>query len=147
MKTTVRLGQVLARGVSRHMKSHGFVSLQEFSPTKGLRVDVMALGPRGQFWIIECKSSRADFQADCKWTGYLEWCDSYYWAVDEDFPNELLPANSGLIVSDGFDAEIIRDGSLAPLVAARRKALMMRFARAAAGRLHRLTDPDAFRLP
>lgn len=68
-------GQLLARGVSRHMLSYDFVTVEELVPTKGLRVDVMALGPKGEVWIIECKSSRADFQGDHKWQGYLEWCD------------------------------------------------------------------------
>lgn len=138
-------GQILARGVTRHLQSYGFVSLQEFSPTRGLRADVMALGPRGEFWLVECKSSRVDFQTDRKWLGYLDWCDRYFWAVDDVFPTELLPEDSGLIIADGFDAEIIRDGEVRPLAAARRKALMLRFATAAARRLQRWTDPDALR--
>ena len=138
-------GQILARGVTRHLQSHGFVSLQEFIPTEGLRVDVMALGPRGEFWLVECKSSRVDFQTDRKWLGYLDWCDRYFWAVDDVFPTELLPEDSGLIIADGFDAEIIRDGEVRRLAAARRKALMLRFATAAARRLQRWTDPDALR--
>ncbi|MBP07939.1 MAG: hypothetical protein CMH08_08675, partial [Marinovum sp.] len=36
-------------------------------------------------------------------------------------------------------------GTLKPLAAARRKALMLRFASAAARRLQRVTDPDAMR--
>ena len=138
-------GQILARGVTRHLQSYGFVSLQEFSPTKGLRADVMALGPRGEFWLVECKSSRVDFQTDRKWLGYLDWCDRYFWAVDDVFPTELLPEDSGLIIADGFDAEIIRDGEVRRLAAARRKALMLRFATATARRLQRWTDPDALR--
>ena len=138
-------GQILARGVTRHLQSYGFVSLQEFIPTRGLRADVMALGPRGEFWLVECKSSRVDFQTDRKWLGYLDWCDRYFWAVDDVFPTELLPEDSGLIIADGFDAEIIRDGEVRPLAAARRKALMLRFATAAARRLQRWTDPDALR--
>ena len=138
-------GQILARGVTRHLQSYGFVSLQEFIPTRGLRADVMALGPRGEFWLVECKSSRVDFQTDRKWLGYLDWCDRYFWAVDDVFPTELLPEDSGLIIADGFDAEIIRDGEVRPLAAARRKALMLRFAAAAARRLQRWTDPDALR--
>ena len=65
-------GQILARGVARHLRQHDFVSLEEFVPARGLRVDVLALGPKGEFWVIECKSSRADFMADGKWRGYLE---------------------------------------------------------------------------
>lgn len=112
-------------------------------PTRGLRVDVMALGPKGEIWIIECKSSRTDFQADQKWQGYLEWCDRYFWAVDADFDTDLLPLDSGLIIADGFDAEVIRNGQMAKLPAARRRVLTRKFARHAAGRLHRLRDPDA----
>ena len=145
MINNLQPGQILARGVTRHLQSHGFVSLQEFIPTEGLRVDVMALGPRGEFWLIECKSSRVDFQTDRKWLGYLDWCDRYFWAVDDVFPTELLPEDSGLIIADGFDAEIIRDGEVRRLAAARRKALMLRFATAAARRLQRWTDPDALR--
>ena len=102
-------GQILARGVTRHLHSHGFVTLQEFTPIRGLRADVMALGPRGEFWLVECKSSRNDFQTDRKWAGYLEWCDQYFWAVNADFPTDLLPTESGLIIADGYDAEIIRE--------------------------------------
>ena len=145
MINNLQPGQILARGVTRHLQSHGFVSLQEFIPTEGLRVDVMALGPRGEFWLVECKSSRVDFQTDRKWLGYLDWCDRYFWAVDDVFPTELLPEDSGLIIADGFDAEIIRDGEVRPLAAARRNALMLRFATAAARRLQRWTDPDALR--
>ena len=145
MLNDLQPGQILARGVSRHLHSHGFVTLQEFSPIKGLRADVMALGPRGEFWLVECKSSRNDFQTDRKWAGYLEWCDEYFWAVNADFPTELLPMDSGLIIADRYDAEIIRRGTLKPLAAGRRKALMLRFASAAARRLQRVTDPDAMR--
>ena len=145
MINNLQPGQILARGVTRHLQSYGFVSLQEFSPTRGLRADVMALGPRGEFWLVECKSSRVDFQTDRKWLGYLDWCDRYFWAVDDVFPTELLPEDSGLIIADGFDAEIVREGEVRRLSAARRKALMLRFATAAARRLQRWTDPDALR--
>jgi len=65
-------GQFLARGVARHLRSHDFVSVEELVPTSGLRVDVMALGPKGEVWVIECKSSRVDFTSDQKWRNYLE---------------------------------------------------------------------------
>ena len=145
MINNLQPGQILARGVTRHLQSYGFVSLQEFIPTRGLRADVMALGPRGEFWLVECKSSRVDFQTDRKWLGYLDWCDRYFWAVDDVFPTELLPEDSGLIIADGFDAEIIRNGEVRRLAAARRKALVLRFATAAARRLQLWTDPDALR--
>jgi len=133
-------GQALARGVCRHLRQYNFLTLEEFVPISGLRVDVMALGPKGELWVVECKSSRADFQTDSKWQGYLEWCDRYFWAVDANFPTDLLPDSTGLIVADGYDGEIIRMGPESRLAAARRKKLTLKFARNAADRLHGFRD-------
>lgn len=140
---TLRPGQLLARGVCRHLLSHNFVSVEELVPTSGLRVDVMALGPKGEIWVVECKSSRADFQSDSKWQGYLEWCDRFFWAVDADFPTDLLPEGTGLIIADGYDAEILRMGPETKLAPARRKVMMQKFARHAALRWHNARDPGA----
>ena len=134
-------GQLLARGVSRHLRSHDFVSVEELTPAPGLRVDVMALGPKGEVWVIECKSSRADFTSDCKWQNYLEWCDRFFWAVDQDFPTELLPPETGLIIADPYDAEIIRPAPLEKMAAARRKVMIRKFAFHAARRLRDYRDP------
>lgn len=134
-------GQLLARGVCRHLRAHDFVCVEEFVPAPGLRVDVMALGPRGEVWVVECKSSRADFLSDAKWHGYLDWCDRYFWAVDADFPEALLPEGSGLIRADAWDAAILRLGPETRLAGARRKALTLRFARIAAARLQAARDP------
>jgi len=134
-------GQLLARGVCRHLLSHDFVAVEEFVPERGLRVDVMALGPKGEIWVIECKSSRADFQNDQKWQGYLDWCDRFFWAVDDAFPSELLPAETGLIIADSYDAEIVRMGTENKLAPARRKKLTLRIARHSARRLHGYRDP------
>lgn len=125
-------GQQLARGVCRALRSYNFATLEEFSPVPGLRVDVMALGPKGEFWVIECKSSRADFMADAKWKGYLEWSDRFFWAVPPDFPAQILPQGTGLIRADAYGAEIITMGPNTPLPPARRRAQTLRFARAAA---------------
>lgn len=134
-------GQRLARGVARAMRQFDFVTVEELVPTPGLRVDVMALGPKGEIWIIECKSSRADYMVDRKWQGYLPWCDRFFWAVDGDFPTELLPADSGLIIADAYGAEIIRMGPDTPLAPARRKVMVQKFARHAAVRLQGFRDP------
>lgn len=135
-------GQRLARGTCRHLASRGFVCVEEVIPTPGLRVDVMALGPKGEIWVIECKSSRADFTADAKWQGYLPWCDRFFWAVDTSFPTELLPDDTGLIFADPYDAELIRMAPETRLSAPRRKAITHIFARTAAQRLHFLRDPQ-----
>jgi len=142
-KPAVRLmpGQLLARGVCRHLLTHDFATLEEFTPERGRRVDLMALGPAGEIWVVECKSSRADFTSDGKWEGYLDWCDRYFWAVDEAFPTDLLPDGTGLIIADAYDAEIIRFGPETKLAAARRKVLTRKFARAAALRLQGVRDP------
>lgn len=141
MQNAQKPGQALARGVCRHLRRSGFECLEEFTPRKGLRVDVMALGPRGDIWIVECKSSREDFLSDRKWSRYLEFCDMFLWAVDTRFPAELLPGDTGLILADAHDAETIRMGAERRLAPARRRKVTLDFARACAGRLQALRDP------
>lgn len=131
-------GHRLARGVCRALDAQDFACLPEFVPAPGLRVDVMALGPRGEIWIVECKSSRADLRADRKWRGYLDWCDRFFWAVAPGFPEELLPGEGGLILADAHDGEVARMGAEARLAPARRAALTRAFARTAARRLGRV---------
>lgn len=134
-------GQRLARGVMRHLAGHGFACLAEFVPAPGLRVDVAALGPKGDIWVVECKSGLADFRADGKWQGYLPWCDRFFWAVDTDFPASVLPGDTGLIRADAHDAAILRHGPETRLAGARRAALTRRLARTAAFRLAGMADP------
>lgn len=134
-------GILLARGVCRHLIALGFAPVTEFSPTRGLRADVCALGPKGEIWLVECKSCRADFASDAKWEGYLDWCDAFFFAVDDAFPVEILPEAEGLMRADAFGAEIERNAAPRALAPARRKALTIRLARAAAERLHRQLDP------
>jgi hypothetical protein len=134
-------GQQLARGVCRHLAALGFAAVEELVLPDGLRVDVMALGPKGELWVVECKSGVADWRADRKWQGYLPYCDRFFWAVDADFPVELLPGETGLILADAWDAEILRMAPEAALAGARRKAMTLRFARHAAARLMPLRDP------
>jgi hypothetical protein len=119
----------------------GFASLTEFSTRDGLRVDVLALGKKGEIWCVEVKSSRADYLSDRKWEGYLGWCDRFFFAVPESFPDELLPFEHGLIRADAYGADILRWGPEERLAAARRKAMTLQFARNAAQRVQAFTDP------
>ena len=139
---TYQPGQLLQRGVSRHLASHGFACVEELVPARGLRVDVMALGPKGEIWVVECKSCRADFLTDQKWSRYLEWADRFFFAVDEAFPTVLLPDDQGLIIADAYSAEILRMAPEAKLAPARRKVMVQKFATTAARRLQGLREPD-----
>ena len=141
-KASDKSGQLLARGVARHLSDLGFVSLEEFVPRRGLRLDLFALGPNGELWIVECKSSKGDFTSDSKWKKYLEWGDSFFWGVSEDFPKHILPQETGLFIGDAYDATIIREAPYQPVAPARRKSLIHKFATKAAERLHRMRDPD-----
>jgi len=131
---------MIARGVCRLLQSYDFSSLTEFVPSAGLRVDVMAVGPKAEIWVIECKSSRADFLSDKKWHGYIEWADRFFWAVSPDFPVELLPQDAGLIFADNFGGEVVNMPEVQKLPAARRKLLLRKFGRTAADRLQFLNN-------
>jgi len=132
----------IARGTLRLLRLHDYAGIPEFTLAHGRRADILALGPKGEIWLIEIKSSVQDFRVDQKWQEYLPFCDRFSFAVGPDFPLELIPADVGLIVADKFGAEIIREGEPAALAGARRKAITTEFARVAARRLHALFDAD-----
>jgi hypothetical protein len=134
---------LLARGVCRVLAQLGYASLVEFPLTSGRRADILALGKTGDLIIVEIKSSVADFRADRKWASYREFADRLYFAVLNQFPVLLIPEECGLIVADSFGAAVLREGVLSPLAPARRRALTLRFALAAATRLRRHLDPEA----
>ena len=134
-------GQRLARGVMRMLYGLNHAALAEFVPVGGMRVDVISVTPRGEIWVVECKSCRADFAADRKWQGYLDFCDRFFWAVDCDFPDELLPEGSGLIRADSWGAELLRMAPETRLAGARRSRLLRDIARVSTQRLLAVTDP------
>ncbi len=118
-----------------------WVALHELPLPNGRRADLLALRPDGGFVCIEVKSGPRDFLTDDKWPEYREFCDALYFAVDDDFPLDLLPDSTGLIVASGREAEMIRSAPSHPLPAPRRRALTHRFATVAATRLAALEDP------
>jgi len=134
---------LLVRGVCRALDQLGYASLVEFPLANGRRADIFALGRGGDLAIIEIKSSVADFRADRKWVEYRDFADRFYFAVSNSFPLPLIPEDCGLIVADAFSASLIRDGNPNSLAPARRRAVTLRFALAAATRLRRHLDPQA----
>jgi hypothetical protein len=137
------LAKELCRGVCRALAHRGFATLAEVALANGRRVDVLALGRDGELAIVEIKCSVADFKSDRKWPEYRDFCDRLYFAVPGDFPAELVPEDCGLILADPFGAAFLREAPPVPLAAARRRAVTLRFAALAAGRLRRLIDPGS----
>ena len=120
----------------------GWVALHEVGFPNGRRADLLALRPDGGFVCIEVKSGLRDFLTDNKWPAYREFSDSLFFAVDADFPQEILPVAAGLIVTWERHAEMVRNAPVHPLPAPRRRALLQRFATLAAARLGALEDPE-----
>lgn len=132
----------VARGVRRLLRSLGYSSLTELPLASGRRADIVALAADATVHIIEIKSSIADFRADAKWQDYRLHCDRLYFAIPESLPVEIMPAEAGLIVADSYGAELVREAPEHRISGAARRALLVRFAQAAADRLHGLGDPD-----
>lgn len=126
---------IVRRGVQRLFDELGAVVLPELSLATGRRADLIVLGRKGDFTIIEIKSSIEDFRADSKWPDYRHHCDRFYFATYPGVPADIFPEEAGFILSDGHGAEIIREAPEHKLAPATRKALMLRFARAGARRL------------
>jgi hypothetical protein len=131
----------IARGVRRLLRARGFSTVTELPLVDGRRADVVALNAEGSLLIVEIKSSVADFRADRKWRDYAAHCDRLYFAISAEMPVEIMPEDAGLIVADAYGAEILREASPHAMAPATRRAVLLRFAQAAADRLHRLADP------
>jgi hypothetical protein len=131
-----------ARGTARFLHAIGYCVVSELPLPSGRRADLVALGGDGEFLIVEIKSSVADFRADQKWMEYRLHCDRLFFATIIDIPSEIFPPDAGLIVADAFGASILYEAPEHRLLAARRKAMMLRFAHAAALRLQSLVDPQ-----
>jgi hypothetical protein len=130
----------VARGVTRLLIQEGFSPILEFTLANGRRLDVAALGPDGTMLGVEIKVAVADLRGDNKWPDYLEFCELFYFAIPPDFPDELVPAGTGLIVADRYGGAIVRPSPVANLHASRRKAVTLRFAKVAAERLSAVLD-------
>lgn len=129
------------RGVRRFFAQLGQSSLPEFGLPNGRRADVIVLSTDGCLTIVEIKSSIQDFRVDRKWPDYREFCDRFFFAIPDTVPPEIIPDHAGLMIADAFGAAIMRDPPDHILAGARRKAITLRFARAAAATLHALADP------
>lgn len=139
-RTGAAIAAGIWRGAARRLVDEGNAVLAELPLGNGRRADLVAIDRAATITIVEVKSGRADFLADRKWQAYLAFCDRFYFAVDRDFPLALLPASEGLIVADRFAGEVVREAPLRALGAARRKAMLLRFAHLAATRLCAFTD-------
>ncbi|MBM3596055.1 MAG: MmcB family DNA repair protein, partial [Alphaproteobacteria bacterium] len=88
-----------------------------------------------------------DLLGDAKWTDYLDFCDRFYWGLAPALDlacleqDGFLPDRCGVIVADGYDAEIVRPAPLLQMAAARRKVEVVRLARAALRRMITAADP------
>jgi hypothetical protein len=131
----------VCRGVGRLLRALGHASLAELPLPNGRRADVVSLSEAGDIWIVEVKSSVEDLRVDHKWPEYRDFSDALFFAVAPAFPLDLIPADTGLILADRYGAEIVRPAPEHRLAPARRRSMILRFARAAALTLQAVSDP------
>jgi len=131
----------IARGTARLLHAHGFCVVSELSLASGRRADLVAIDHKGEIWIVEIKSSIADFRADHKWMDYRLHCDRLFFATCQEVPCEIFPPDTGLIVADEFGASFVCEAPEHRMPAATRKSMMLAIARVAALRLQVLADP------
>ncbi|MCZ8260824.1 MAG: MmcB family DNA repair protein [Beijerinckiaceae bacterium] len=136
------IARLLARGLARHFALRDLAAIPEVTLPNGRRADLVALSGRGEIHIVEIKSSVDDFRTDTKWRDYLPFCERFYFATHPDVPLAVFPEETGLILADGFGAEILREAPPLPLAAATRKSLTIQLARLASARLSGMLDPE-----
>lgn len=143
--------QVVARGIARLFARNDIWCLPEMPLRNGRRADLMGIDAKGQIVLVEIKASRADLLGDGKWPDYLDFCDRFYWGLPPALDRAVLdgadfrPDCCGVIVADGYDAEIVRPAPLHPLAPARRKVEVERLARTALRRQLVGMDPECAR--
>lgn len=131
----------VSRGTARLLRALGFSCVAEMPLASGRRADLVALGPVGDFIIIEVKSSIEDFRADHKWSEYSWHCDRFFFATAAHVPLEIFPERTGLILADAYGAEVVREAPEHRLAPATRRSMLLQFGRTAAARLQQLADP------
>jgi len=142
-----RRSRVVARGICRLLARNDIWCIAEMPLRNGRRADLMGIDPKGRIIIVEIKTARADLLGDGKWPDYLDFCDRFYWGLAPDLDRAVLegpdyrPDCCGVIVADGYDAEIVRPAPSHPLAPARRKVEVERLARAALRRQLVAGDP------
>lgn len=130
------------RGVMRFLhQQHNYCCFAEVSLANGRRCDILGIGPKGDIWIVEIKSSLEDYRIDNKWPDYKDFCDQFSFAKPPELDADIFPVCEGLIVADGHGAQILRPAQSLILPPARRKALILRLARLGAARMHDIMDP------
>jgi len=134
---------MVQRGAARLLRTANFAVLPEFTLASGRRADLIGIAGSGEIWIVEIKSSLEDFRSDAKWPEYQDYCDRLFFAIPASLDPGIMPADAGLIVADRWGADILRQAAEISLHAARRRAVTLAFARAAALRRHGLYDPAA----
>ncbi len=139
IRDTTRADAVFA-GTVQLLSDMDLACVTELTLSNNRRADIIAVTRTGEIVIVEVKSCLADFASDTKWPDYMDFCDRFYFAVDLEFPQDKIPLEAGLIVADGFGGAILREATVEKLAGARRKAVTLTFARAAARRL--LRQPD-----
>ena len=62
----------------------GYVVASAVALPNGKRADVVGYNEDGHLIIIEVKGSKADFQQDEKWESYLDYCDEFYFLLNQE---------------------------------------------------------------
>jgi hypothetical protein len=143
----LKAAKAVARGICRLFARNDIWCIPEMPLRSNRRADLMGIDAKGHLVIVEIKVSKADLLGDAKWGDYLEHCDRFYWGLAAHLDRAcmeteaFLPERCGLIVADGYDAEILRPAATVPLNAARRKAEIERLARASLRRHLASLDP------
>jgi len=126
---------LVRRGVQVLLHEMRLAVLPELPLSSGRRADLICLSEKGEIWIVEIKSSIADFRVDRKWPDYRAHCDRLFFATHPGVPLDIFPQDCGLLLSDGYGAHMVRDAPEHRLSPATRKSVTLNFSRTAAHRL------------
>ena len=70
--------RAILKGTQRLLRALNVESVSEVTLASGRRADILGIRHNGEIWIVEIKSSIADFRADQKWPEYRDYCDGRF---------------------------------------------------------------------
>lgn len=120
--------------------SKGFYPIDELTLPNKRRLDVCGVDARGGIIGVETKVAEGDLRQDEKWTDYLSWVDTFYFAINQDLPQQFVHNNVGLIISNKRGAWIVRTCPRSHLATDRRIEMLAYFAKICSQRLRDGTD-------
>ena len=137
-----KLSREILQKTMRFLSLKGYKVLSEFALPNKKRVDIIAINLKKEIIIVEVKSNKRSLKYDKKWKNYLNYCNYFYFACNDNLKDFDFAENIGVIQNNSNNTKIIRKSKYKKLSENKKKQLIFKIALSAISKFHRLIDPE-----